>query len=65
MGKAAQAIVLRRIAYGEADWIVTFLDREHGRMSGIARSARSSMRVRQRRKRSRAGSRPSPWTASA
>lgn len=44
MGKAARAIVLRRIAYGEADWIVTFLDREHGRMSGIARSARSSIK---------------------
>lgn len=40
----SHAIVLKRIAYGEADLIVTFFTRERGRMSGIARSAKKSMR---------------------
>lgn len=44
MKRVARAIILKRIAYGEADWIVTFLDRERGRLSGIAKSARSSLR---------------------
>lgn len=44
MQRVAKAIILRRIAYGEADWIVSFLDRDGGRMSGIAKSARSSLR---------------------
>lgn len=44
MQRVSLAIILKRIAYGEADWIVTFLDRERGRSSGIAKSARSSLR---------------------
>ncbi|MFA4874868.1 MAG: DNA repair protein RecO [bacterium] len=44
MQQRSRAIILRRVGYGEADWIVTFLCREHGRMSGIAKSARSSRR---------------------
>jgi len=44
MQKKAQAIILRRVAYGDADWIVTFFTRHKGRMSGMARSARSSKR---------------------
>ncbi len=40
--KKARAIILKRIAYGDSDWIVTFFSRDHGRMSGMAKSARSS-----------------------
>lgn len=40
----SQAIILKRIAYGEADLIVTFFSRDRGRQSGIARSARRSIR---------------------
>jgi DNA repair protein RecO (recombination protein O) len=36
--------VLRSIAYGEADRIVTLLTRRHGKLSAIARSARRSKR---------------------
>lgn len=39
-----RAIILRRVAYGEADWIVTFFSRDHGRMTGMAKSARKSIR---------------------
>lgn len=39
-----RAIILRRVPYGDADWIVTFFSREVGRMSGIARAARKSLR---------------------
>lgn len=39
-----RAIVLRRTAYGEADWIVAFYCRERGRLTGIAKSARVSKR---------------------
>lgn len=42
MHERSQAIILRRVAYGEADWIVTFFCREKGRLSGIAKSARIS-----------------------
>jgi len=42
MQHRARAIVLKRTAYGEADWIVHLFTRERGRLSGIARSARSS-----------------------
>ena len=44
MKRTGHAIIMRRIAYGDADWIVTFFDRECGRASGIARSARSSVK---------------------
>jgi len=44
MKRKAHAIIMRRTAYGDADWIVTFFDREYGRLSGIARSARSSVK---------------------
>ena len=39
-----QSIILKRTAYGEADWIVAFLTRDAGRMSGIAKSARKSQK---------------------
>lgn len=39
-----RAIVLRRVAYGEADWVVTLLGRETGLVSALARSARKSAR---------------------
>ena len=38
----ADAIVLRRLDYGEADRILTLLTREHGKLSAIARGARKS-----------------------
>lgn len=41
---ATAAIVLRRVAYGEADWIVTLLGKETGRVSALARSARKNSR---------------------
>lgn len=44
MRHKARAIIMKRVAYGEADWIVTFFDRERGRMSGMAKSARSSIK---------------------
>jgi len=44
MQQRARAIILRRTAYGEADWIVHLFTRERGRLAGIARSARSSRR---------------------
>lgn len=40
----SQSIILRRIPYGEADLVVTFFSRDNGRMSGMAKSARKSMR---------------------
>lgn len=39
-----EAIILRRLAYGEADLIVTFFSRDRGKMGGIARSAKKSQR---------------------
>lgn len=44
MQRNSQSIILRRIGYGEADWIVTFFSRDFGRMSGIAKSARASQK---------------------
>ncbi len=44
MQSMVRSIILRRVGYGEADWIVCFFSREHGRMSGIAKSARASQR---------------------
>ena len=38
------AVVARRVAYGEADLIVTLLCRERGKLSALARSARRSRR---------------------
>ncbi len=44
MQQKALAIILKRVAYGDADWIVSFLTRDLGRISGLARSARASKR---------------------
>ena len=44
MQRVERAIIIRRIAFGEADWIVTAFCRGLGRTSGIARSARSSVK---------------------
>ena len=44
MQHRSRAIILRRTAYGDADWIVHFFCRERGRLSGMAKSARSSRR---------------------
>ena len=44
MKRVSQSIVLRRVAYGDADWIVTFFTRDMGRLSGMAKSARLSQR---------------------
>jgi len=41
---ATPAILLRRVAYGEADLIVTLLGLETGRVSALARGARNSAR---------------------
>jgi DNA repair protein RecO (recombination protein O) len=38
----ADAIVLRRLDYGEADRILTLLTREHGKLAAIAKGARRS-----------------------
>ena len=38
------AIVLRRVAYGEADLVVTLLGLDTGRVSALARAARKSSR---------------------
>ena len=40
----ADAIVLRRVDYGEADRIITLLTREHGKIAAIAKGARRSTR---------------------
>jgi DNA repair protein RecO (recombination protein O) len=39
---SADAIVLRRLDYGDADRILTILSREHGKFSAIAKGARKS-----------------------
>ena len=44
MHQTSQAIILKKITYGEADLIVTFFGREEGRLSGIAKSAKVSSR---------------------
>ena len=40
----AEAFILRAINYGERDVMVTLLTREHGRMTALAKNARSSKR---------------------
>jgi DNA repair protein RecO (recombination protein O) len=40
----SQAVVLRKVAYGEADLIFTLLCRDLGKLSALARGARSSRR---------------------
>jgi len=42
--RSGRAIVLRKVAYGEADVIATLLVREQGKLSALARSARRSQR---------------------
>lgn len=42
--KKTHSIILRRMAFGDADWIVHFFSRELGRMGGIAKNARSSIK---------------------
>ena len=42
--RADEAIILRHLDYGEADRIVTFFTRGHGRLKGFARGARKSRR---------------------
>ncbi len=44
MKRVSESIIMKRVAYGEADWIVTFFTRDMGRLSGMARSARLSRR---------------------
>jgi len=44
MHQTTRAIILKKIAYGEADLIVTFFGREEGRLTGIAKHARASQR---------------------
>lgn len=38
------SIILRKVAYGESDCVVTFLSRDRGRIAGFAKSARSSIK---------------------
>ena len=40
----AHALVLRAVDYGDADRIVTFFTREHGKLAAFARSARKSQK---------------------
>ena len=40
----ATAVVLRSVDYGEADRVVTFFTREHGKLTAFARAARKSRR---------------------
>jgi len=40
----SDALVLRRVEYGEADLILTLFTRDHGRVSALARGARKSQR---------------------
>lgn len=42
--KQSPSIILRRIAYGDFDLVVTFFSRDGGRMSGMAKSARRSVK---------------------
>ena len=44
MQHTTRAIILKKIAYGEADLIVTFFGRDEGRLSGMAKHARASQR---------------------
>ncbi|MEW6776469.1 MAG: DNA repair protein RecO [Bdellovibrionota bacterium] len=40
--RRAEALVLRRTAYGDADWIVTLFSREEGLVRAVAKNARAS-----------------------
>ena len=40
----SDAIVLRKVAYGDNDLIVTFFSQDHGKLKGFAKSARKSKR---------------------
>jgi DNA repair protein RecO (recombination protein O) len=44
MQQTSRAIILKKLAYGEADLIVTFFSREEGRLTGMAKHARASQR---------------------
>lgn len=44
MEQVDKAIILKRISYGESDHIVSFFSKQHGRMSGIAKSAKKSQK---------------------
>lgn len=44
MYQTTSAIILKKVPYGEADLIVTFFGREEGRLSGIAKNARASLK---------------------
>ena len=41
-GFSTQAVLLRRIAYGDHDLIITFFTRNHGKVAAIAKSAKKS-----------------------
>ena len=40
----SRAVVLRKVVYGEADLVLTLLSRDLGKLSALARGARSSRR---------------------
>lgn len=42
--RQSKSVVLSRVNYNEADLIVTFLTREHGKISGIAKHGRKSVK---------------------
>lgn len=44
MQQRTHAIVLKKVAYGDSDWIVTLFSRDLGRLGGFAKSARVSKR---------------------
>lgn len=44
MHQTSRAIILKKLAYGEADLIVTFFSRDEGRLTGMAKHARASQR---------------------
>lgn len=44
LSNTSRSIILKRVPYGDADWIVHFFSRDAGRMSGIAKAARRSLR---------------------
>lgn len=42
VGETTRALVLRRVAYGDADWVITLLTEAFGKVSVMARAARKS-----------------------
>ena len=42
--QSLEAIILKRWDYGEKDLIVSFLSREKGRLQGIAKGAKASLK---------------------